>query len=46
MDSASLVVSSQRKILSFGFGILLGGRHKLGCFRIFMAYFARRWTPI
>ena len=34
MDSATLVVSSQKKIFSFGFGILLGGRHKWGCFRI------------
>jgi len=45
-DSASLVVSSQKKIFGFGFGVLLGGRHKWGCFRIFMAYFARPWTPI
>ena len=31
-DSASLVVSSQKKIFSFGLGVLLGGRHKWGCF--------------
>ena len=24
----------------------LGGRHKWGCFSIFMAYFSRPWTPI
>jgi len=46
MYSASLVVSSQKKIFSFGFGVLLGERHKWGCFRIFIAYFARPWTPI
>ena len=46
VDSASLVVSSQIKIFSFGFGVLLGGRHKWGCFCIFMVYFARPWTHI
>jgi len=45
-DSASLVVPSPKKIFSFGFGVLLRRRHKWGCFRIFMAYFARPWTPI
>jgi len=29
---------SKKKLFSFGFGVLLGGRHKWGCFRIFMAY--------
>jgi len=33
IDSASLVVLSQKKIFSFGFGVLLGGCHKWGCFR-------------
>ena len=37
-DSASLVVPSQKKNFSFGFGVLLGGRHKWEGFRIFMAY--------
>ena len=45
-DSASLVVPSQKTVFSFGFGVLLGGRHKWGCFRVFMAYFTRTWTPI
>ena len=45
-DSASLVVSSQKKKFSFGLGVLLGGLHKWGCFRVFMAYFDRPWTPI
>ena len=45
-DSASLVVSSQKKNFSFGLGVLLGGRHKWGCFHVFMAYFDRPWTPI
>jgi len=27
-------------------GFLLGGRHKWGYFRVFMAYFNRPWTPI
>jgi len=40
-DSASLVVSSQKKIFSLGLGVLLGWRHKWRCFRVFMAYFAR-----
>ena len=44
--SASLVVSSQNKIVSLGLEVLLGGRHKWGCFRDFMAYFTRPWTPI
>jgi len=35
MDSASLVVPSQKFFFSFGFGVLLGGRHKSGCFRGF-----------
>jgi len=42
-DSASLVVPSQKKISVLG---SLGGRHKWGRFRIFMAYFTRPWTPI
>ena len=43
-DSASIVVPSQKKIFSFGFswGVVTSG----GCFRIFMAYFTRPWTPI
>ena len=45
-DSASLVGSSQKKIFSFGLGVLLGGRNEWGCFRVFMAYFDRPWTPI
>jgi len=45
-DSAGLVVSSQKMIFCFGCGVLLGGRHKWGCFRVFMAYFTRAWTPI
>jgi len=32
MDSESLVVSSQKKNFSFGFGVLLRGRHKWGVF--------------
>ena len=40
-DSASLLVSSQKKIFSLRLGVLLGERHKWGCFRVFMAYFAR-----
>jgi len=44
-DSASLVVPSQKLFFSFGFGVLLGGRHKWGCFRVFIAYFNRPWTP-
>jgi len=43
-DSASLVVPSQNKFFSFGFGVLWGGCHK--CFRVFMAYFTRPWTSI
>ena len=35
-----------KKIFRFGFGVLLGGRHKWGCFSVFMAYFTRPWTPI
>jgi len=30
----------------FSFGFVLGMRHKLGCFRVFMAYFARHWTSM
>ena len=41
-DSTSLVIPSQKNFFSFGFGVLLGERHKWGCFRIF----ARPWTPI
>jgi len=44
-DSASLAVPSQK---NFQFSVWgsLGGRHKWGCFRVFMAYFTRHWTPI
>ena len=46
-DSASLLVPSKKKIFfNFGFGVLLGGRHKWGCFSAFMAYFTHPWTPI
>ena len=45
-DSASLVVPSQKTFFRFVFGVLLEGRHKWGCFRVFMAYFTRPWTPI
>ena len=45
-DSASLVVSSQKKKFQFWFRGSRGGRHKWGCFRVFMAYFDRPWTPI
>jgi len=34
-DSASLVIPSQKKVFSFGFGVLLEGRHKWGYFRVF-----------
>ena len=44
--SASLVVPSQKLFFSFVFGVLLGGRHKWGCFRVFMAYFTWPWMPI
>jgi len=43
-DSARLLVPTQKKIFSFGFWVLLGGRHKWGC--VFMAYFTRPWTLI
>ena len=26
--------------------VLIGGRHKWGCFNILMAFFTRPWTPI
>jgi len=44
-DSASLVVPSQKKFQFWVWGSL-GGSHKWGCFRFFMAYFTRPWTPI
>jgi len=44
-DSARLLVPIQ-KLFSFGFGVLLGGGHKWGCFSVFMAYFTRSWTQI
>jgi len=37
-DSASLVVLSQKKFFSLGLGVLLGGRHKWGWVRGFLAY--------
>ena len=45
MDSASLVIPRQKKF-NFGFGVLLGGHHKWGCFSVFVAYFTRPWTPM
>ena len=48
-DSASLAVPSQKKIFSFGFGVLLGGRHKWGvsrfCGLLYPALDAHRMGP-
>jgi len=45
-DSARLVVPSQKKLFSFRFGVLLGGRRKRVYFSVFMAYITRPWMPI
>jgi len=38
-DSASLLVPTQIFFFTFGYGVLLEGRHKWKCFSVFMAYF-------
>ena len=45
-DSASLVVSSQKKKFQFWVRGSLGGSSQVGVFCVFMAYFDRPWTPI
>jgi len=43
-DSARRLVSTKKNIFSFAFGVLLGGRHKWGCFCVFVVNFTDVYT--